>query len=195
MQTQAQAQSKPFVLFIYPSDGPSMRALEIANQYFHLIDIQDIQNMVNRPDWLCGVPTLVHIPKKHIYYGNHAIEILKYIHETEPVGVGVGMRMMNQSTGNGFAITDSMNDPLGESGISSQQKPIMRMGSSCEIDNQAYMSVDNDLRYTDEKKPKTTEESIQQYMKMRDQRLNAILPARAPVSNPNSINVQTNNNW
>jgi hypothetical protein len=189
-----ETKSKPFVLFIYPSDGPSMKALEIANKYFHIIDIQDIQNIVNRPNWLCGVPTLVHVAKKEIYYGNHAIEVLKYIHENEPVGVGFGMRMMNQSTGNGFPISDSMNDPLGESNLlnSSQQRPVMRMGSSCEIDNQTYMSVDNDLRYTDEKKPKTTEESIQQYMKMRDQRLNAIMPPKPPNST-NAVNFQTNN--
>lgn len=173
---------KPYVLFILPTDRPSSLAIQLANSLFHLIEIQNVQNMPIRPSWLTGVPLLLHLTKKIIYCGQNAIETLKQIKDMEPSGInGKGNNRNHSATG--YAVTDSFNGPLGENVLSSQPAPI----SSQELmDHQNFTaaSTDDEHRYSDGKKGKIIEDEVQRYASLRDQRLSAIRPAGSATTAP-----------
>lgn len=67
---------KEFILYVKPNDKNSEMAYELAVPLFDIVHIQDIKRLETIPQFLRGVPTLVHVKKKTAYPGKLCLDHL-----------------------------------------------------------------------------------------------------------------------
>lgn len=79
---------KRWVLFLRDGDRGSMEVLKHIVAIENECLIKDVDSMVERPEWLSGVPTLLDVETKRKYEGSAAIKYLKTVLSTEPLGYG-----------------------------------------------------------------------------------------------------------
>jgi len=79
---------KRWVLFVRDGDTGSMEALKQIVAIENDCLIKDVDGMAERPEWLKGVPTLLDVTAKRKYEGSAAIEHLKTVVASEPLGYG-----------------------------------------------------------------------------------------------------------
>jgi hypothetical protein len=79
---------KRWVLFLRDGDRGSMEVLKHIVAIENECLIKDVDAMVERPEWLIGVPTLLDVETKRKYEGSGAIQFLKTLLSSEPLGYG-----------------------------------------------------------------------------------------------------------
>lgn len=77
---------KRWVLFLRDADRGSMEALKQVVAIENECLIKDVDAMSDRPEWLQGVPTLLDVVAKRKYEGSAAIQHLKSVVASEPLG-------------------------------------------------------------------------------------------------------------
>ena len=161
-----------FILYVLPQEKSCEKAQEIIKLSGNTIaQVQDVRQVIPRPAWLKGVPTLLDQQNKYVWTGGAALEHLKYISQnrviqSNPMGMINPQNTFdpqpngtpnNQPQMNGFSTNQQPPLPNQQQPMVNQQPPLTNqqqpMVNQPPLTNQQQPMVNQPPQITNQQQP------------------------------------------